>query len=289
MIQCIGVLALLSASAWVASAQFGGIINRAKNKIDRVTDKSKPVTDRAERAADTFTSWSPQEEEEIGAAAAAKMIAMFGTYDEPRLVRYVNLTGSAVAQYAPRQISYRFAILNTDIVGAFALPGGYIFITKAAVEGMNSEAELAGALGHEVIHVSERHLESEIRSKKTSAWAVEEGKAAGATAVPDAVRKKADALLSDLFNMRLSREKEEGADIRGTQLAAQVGYAPDGLLNFLRTLATVHSRPGTERTFGQLLSTHPPFEDRIASLEPVLQKSANSGKTLERRFHSALQ
>ena len=104
----IGVLALGCASLSVSNAQFGGLINKAKEKIDKAnrevdrnTDKAKPVATRVERAADTFASWSPQEEEEIGTAAAAKMIAMFGTYDEPRLVRYLNLVGSAIAQFAP--------------------------------------------------------------------------------------------------------------------------------------------------------------------------------------------
>ena len=169
------------------------------------------------------------------------------------------------------------------------MPGGYIFITRAAMEGMNNEAELAGALGAEIIHVSERHLESEIRSKKTSAWAVQEGRAASTMPATEALRRKADALLSDMFTMRLSRDKEEGADVRGTQLAAQSGYASNGLLNFLRALEKAQSQPGTERNFGQLLSTHPPFQERIAALEPIVQKSANSGRTLEPRFRGALQ
>ena len=126
----------------------------------RLKQKAKPVSDRAERALDNFTPWTPQEEQEIGEATAAKMIAMFGVLDTPKLVRYVNLVGQAVAQYAPRQVPYRFGILDSDIVGAFALPGGFIFITKTALEGMNDEAQLAGALGHEIVHVSERHLES---------------------------------------------------------------------------------------------------------------------------------
>jgi predicted Zn-dependent protease len=75
-------------------------------------------------------------------------------------------------------MTYRFAILDTDIVGAYALPGGYIFITRAAIFNMRNETQLAGALGHEVVHAAERHLEKEIRGKKTSAWAAQEGLAA---------------------------------------------------------------------------------------------------------------
>ena len=169
-------------------------------------------------------------------------------------------------------------------MGAFALPGGFIFITRTALEGMTNEAQLAGALGHEIVHVSERHLESEIRGKKNSTWAVEEAKAKTSTQTPDYLRRRADAFLTEMFTMRLSRDKEDGADERGTLMAAQAGYSAGGLLEFLRTLATTNSLPGKQRAFGQLLATHPPFDERIAHLQPVVEKSAAGGKTLEARF-----
>src|SRR5256714_2491577 len=281
MKRAVSILLLSAFSAVVANAQFG--LGRIKDKIDSAKQKAKPVSDRTERAIDNFTPWTPQEEQEIGEATAAKMVAMFGVLDTPKLVRYVNLVGQAVAQYAPRQVPYRFGILDSDIVGAFALPGGFIFITKTALEGMNDEAQLAGALGHEIVHVSERHLESAIRSKKNSAWAVEEAKSK-TLPTPDYLRKKADAFLYDMFNMRLSRDKEDGADERGTLMAAQAGYAAGGLLEFLRTLAATSATPGKQRAFGQLLATHPPFDERIAHLQPVVEKSAAGGKTLEARF-----
>jgi predicted Zn-dependent protease len=282
-------IALCAVCAIHADAQFGGILNRAKDKMDSATSKAKPVTDRAQRAAENFTPWTPQEEQEMGEATAAKMIAMFGTVDSPKILRYVNLVGQSVAQFAPRQVPYRFGVLDSEIVGAFALPGGFIFITKTAINGMTNEAQLAGALGHEIVHISERHLESQIRGKKNSAWATEEAKAKLSTSSPDYLSKKADAFLNDMFNMRLSRDKEDGADERGTLMAAQAGYAAGGLLDFLRTLAAAQSKPENQRAFGQLLSTHPPFDERIARLTPIVQKSASNGKTLEARFVASLK
>jgi predicted Zn-dependent protease len=288
MKQATSILALAGLSSVLLNAQFGGILNRAKEKVEGAKQKAKPVSDRAERAVDNFTLWTPQEEQEIGDATAAKMIAMFGIVDTPKLVKYVNLVGQSVAQYAPRQVPYRFGILDSEIVGAFALPGGFIFITKTAIEGMESEAQLAGALGHEVVHVSERHLEAAIRGKKNSAWAIEEAKSK-ATSTPDYIRKKADAFLYDMFNMRLSQDKEDGADERGTLMAVQAGYAASGLMEFLRTLSAVSAKPENQRAFGQLLSTHPPFDTRIARLTPVVEKSSGKGKTLEARFRGAVK
>src|SRR5579872_7046274 len=278
-------IVLLALFAIPASAQFGGL----KGRLDGVTSKAKPATDRADRAVQNYKEWTPQEEQAIGEATAAKMIAMFGVLDAPKLTRYVNLVGQSVAQYAPRQVPYRFGILDSDIVGAFALPGGFIFITKTAIEGMNNEAQLAGALGHEIVHVSERHLEAAIRGKKNSAWATEEAKAKTSSVTPEFLRSKADAFIRDMLTMRLSRDKEDGADERGTLMAAQAGYAASGLLEFLRTLQAAESKPQGKRALGQLLNTHPPFDERIAHLAPIVEKSPQSGKTLEARFVAALK
>jgi predicted Zn-dependent protease len=273
----------------VVNAQFGGVLDRARRKVEDAQSKAKPVTDRAEKAVETYAAWTPEQEQEIGAATAAKMVAVFGVVDSPKLVKYVNLVGSAVARNAPRQVPYRFGVLDSDIVGAFALPGGYIFITRAAIESMDNEAQLAGALGHEIIHVSERHLESEIRGKKTSSWAIQEAKAKAGTNTPEFLRARAEALVQDLLSTKLSRDKEDGADERGTLLAAQSGYHPAGLLEFLRTLDKAQSSATGQRATGQLLSTHPPFPDRIASLGPVIAKAGNKGQTLAPRFQAALK
>jgi predicted Zn-dependent protease len=213
---------------------------------------------------------------------------MFGVLDAPKLTKYVNLVGQSVAQYAPRQVPYRFGILDSEIVGAFALPGGFIFITKTALEGMTNESQLAGALGHEVIHVSERHLESAIRGKKNSAWAMEEAKSKTSSMTPDYIRGRADAFLTEMFNMRLSRDKEDGADERGTLLAAQAGYSASGLLDFLKTLSLAQAKPENQRAFGQLMSTHPPFDERISHLTPIVAKNSG-GKTLEARFRATVK
>ncbi|MSV29311.1 MAG: hypothetical protein EXQ52_11320 [Bryobacterales bacterium] len=267
----------------LARAQFGNVLNRAKERVDKAREQAKPVATRAERAATTFQPWSAVDEEKIGHATAAKMIAMFGLVDNPGLARYVNLVGQSVAQFAARQVAYRFGILDSPIVGAYALPGGFIFITRGALEGMSTEAELAGALGHEVIHVAERHLEREVRARNTSSWATEEASARAGTQ-SSIIR---DALIKDLFNTKLSRDKEDGADRDGSSLATQAGYAGTGLLEFLKTLEAANSKQENSQAFGQLLTTHPPFAERIARLAAVSERSPG-GVTLAARFEAAM-
>jgi len=267
------------ASALAANAQFGGVFNKAKEKIDEAQQKTK-------RATDTFQPWSAKDEQEIGEAGAAKMVAVFGLVEDPKIVRYVNLVGQTVAQYASRSLPWRFGILDSDIAGAFALPGGYIFITRTALSGMTNEAQLAGALGHEITHCAERHLEREIRSKKTSAWAVEEANSTGKTG--DLQALKADAFIKDLFNTSLSRDKEDTADEQGTQMAAKAGYSPAGLTQFLTAMRDASRKPENKKMFGQLLSTHPSFDSRIAHLQPIVASAGSGGQTLEARFQAVI-
>jgi predicted Zn-dependent protease len=265
-----------------ALAQIPGVI---KDKLNSANSKVAPVTDRAQKAVDTFTPWTPEEEQEIGLASAQKMVAMFSLMDDAGLEKYVNLVGLTVAQFAPRPLPWRFGVLNTNMVGAFSLPGGYVFVTRGSLAGMTNEAQLAGVLGHEIEHASARHLESEIRGKKASAWATEEGMAK--VKGPALLKSRADALVKDLFSTSLSRAKENDADEQGSRIAARAGYAGSGLMEFLKVASMSSDNPANKRLFGQLLSTHPPFPERIshlASLDSVRAK----GKTLDARFHKAV-
>jgi predicted Zn-dependent protease len=267
-----------------ASAQIPGI-GSIKDKIPG-SSKAAPVTDRAQKAVDTFTPWTPEEEQQIGEAGAEKLVAIFGLVDDPALEKYVNLVGLSVAQFASRQLPWRFGILNTNMVGAYALPGGYVFITRGSISGMSNEAQLAGALGHEIEHGAARHLESEIRGKKTSAWATQEAMAKTKN-VPAQVKAQADGLVRDLVGTALSRSKEQDADEQGARMAAKAGYAGSGLMEFLKVAAAASQEPRNKRFFGQLLATHPPFDDRIARLS--VQDSAHAkGKTVDARFHKAI-
>ncbi len=249
-----------------AEAQFGKIVSRVK------------------RATETYTPWSPTQEDAIGQAAAAKMFHALGPYDNPSMTRYVNLVGNTVAQSGARtDIQYHFAILNSDIVNAFAMPGGYIFITRGALANLQNEAELAGVLAHEVAHVDSRHLEKEVRAKKTTSWAVEEGTAK----IPGG--SELNALTNDLitraFTTRYSQDKESEADRKGVEFAARAGYDPSGLVSFLQRLQVASAAPSNQRALGLLNGkTHPPLDQRLAALQPVAAAQKQGGQTLGDRY-----
>ncbi|HYA88649.1 MAG TPA: M48 family metalloprotease, partial [Nitrospirota bacterium] len=113
------------------------------------------------------------EEVRLGREVAARIIARFGLYDNPELMKYVNLVGNVLAIYAARpELEFHFAILNTDEINGYSAPGGYVFITRGAIANMQDESELAGALAHEIGHVVEKHAVKELNIKGQEASTV---------------------------------------------------------------------------------------------------------------------
>jgi beta-barrel assembly-enhancing protease len=246
-------------------------------------DLLKKGVEKAKRAKDTFQPWSPEQEDAIGQASAAKMIHVMGLYDNPEMMKYVNLVGDIVARAGARNnIQYHFGILDSEIVSAFALPGGYIFVTRGALANMKNESELAGVLAHEVAHVDGRHLEREVRNKKATHWAVEEGTAK----VPAASELKniANDMVANALTASYGRDKEAEADKKGLDLATAAGYDPTGLRNFLQVLATAAADPANQRSLGLWNNTtHPPFAERVANLDKLMA-GKSGGQELADRF-----
>jgi len=185
--------------------------------------------------------------------------------DQPNLTHYVNLVGRAVATTCDRpDIPYRFAVLNHDSINAFAAPAGYIFVTRGLLKQVRNEAELAAVLGHEIAHVSQKHILQVIQRSKRLAGISEAG-LAYANQNPDAFKGVIDAAVKKLLDEGLDQEKEIEADGLGDVFAARVGYDPTAyvaLLNRLRALK------GDDRAF---FKTHPNFSTRIAAVQKVMQ------------------
>jgi len=248
-------------------AQLGGVLKNAQ---------------KAKKAADIYTPWTPEQEQAIGQASAAKLINVFHVYDNPDMTRYVNLVGNTVARQSGRSVLYHFAILDTDVVTAVSLPGGYIFITRGALANLHNEAELAGVLSHEVAHVDRRHLEKEIRAQKTAQFAKEEA----ASHVPAGAEliNIAGSVVTRALTLQVSRDKESEADKVGVEMSSKAGYDASGLRNFLQFLAAVPTTPETKQALGLWGSTHPPLGDRINSLNAVLPSYPATGQKLAERY-----
>lgn len=273
-----------------ASAQFSGL-GKLKDKIDETRGKAQPYMDKMNQFADVNKQWTTEQEEQIGEATAAKLIQAFGMYDNKSMQNYLELVGSTVAAQGSRQdVTYHFAILDTDSLNAMALPGGFVFVTRGALANMSDESQLAGVLAHEVAHVDGRHLEREIKKQGNAGLIVktaqEEG---GKRATQDQmtqllVKKFGDALANYVVTKPYSQGDESEADKKGLDFASKAGYKSAGLRDFLQTLAKASDDPANAQALGAWSQTHPPYNVRVDNLNKLMAGYPANGQTLEARF-----
>ena len=266
----------------------------AAAQFPRIPAPVKKAAETGQKAAEANKPWTPEDERNFGQASAAKLIHIFGLYQNPDMTKYVNLVGNTVAKQATRtDVQYHFAILDTDVVNAMAMPGGFIFVTRGALSMMDNEAELAGVLAHEVAHVDGRHLEKEIRQKANVGLAVETGKSVGAVQnaanqIPggQVALNWATNILQQALTAPYGRNEESEADKHGLDFASKAGYGPLGLRDFLQALADQQAQasPDSAKKFSLLTSTHPPLANRVASLNALLPSYADPGQYLKDRF-----
>jgi beta-barrel assembly-enhancing protease len=248
---------------------------RAQSIGDRLRRAARNVGD----VARTLLPISTDKEIEIGRGIAATIAGRFPVSQDTQLTLYVNLVGLTVAGESPRtDIAYRFAVLETPQVNAFAAPGGYIFITRGALELIQNEAELAGVLAHEVAHVNRRHVIEQIRKADFMREVRDQAGLTGAR-LDRVVGQGSNVLFTGL-----SRGDEMEADSLGLELAASAGYDAGGLAGFVGRLETRREGPARE-----LFATHPPPSVRLARLAALAQRiNQRGGMVLEERYRLAL-
>jgi predicted Zn-dependent protease len=196
----------------------------------------------------------------MGRDADPQIVAQFGLYPDEGVQRYVQDLGASLAAESERpDLPWTFRVLDDPLVNAFALPGGYIYVTRGILAHLDSEAELAGVLGHEIGHVTARHSASQM----SQAMLAQIGLVAGAVLAPEAAQSYgglAQTAASLLF-LKFGRDDERQADALGVRYAIRDGYDPNALLGVFDTLDRVSRAAGVERMPGWA-STHPAPEDR---------------------------
>ncbi len=220
-----------------------------------------------------FNIVSEGQELAIGQQSHPEIIRQFGVYDEkPELNRLVDRTGHRLAAESERpDLPWTFTILDTPMVNAMAVPGGYIYITRGMLERINSEDELAGVLGHEIAHVTARHSAQQISRQQLAQFGLMLG---AVVAGPEAVQQYGQLaqLGLGLLFQRYSRQHETEADLLGTGYMAQARYHPIGAERMLMTLQRLDkgSASGIDRYF----MSHP---DPAKRVRDVRQKTAELG------------
>lgn len=220
-----------------------------------------------------FNIVSEGQEISIGQQSHPEILKQFGVYGEkPELNRLVDQVGRRLAAASERpNLPWTFTVLDTPMVNAMAVPGGYIYITRGMLERINSEDELAGVLGHEIAHVTARHSAQQISKQQLAQFGLVLGAVVAGPEVLQQYGQIAQLGLGLLFQ-RYSRQHETEADLLGTGYMAEARYHPVGAERMLMALQRLDKNPaaGIDRYF----LSHP---DPAKRVRDVRQKVAELG------------
>mgnify|MGYP001825316448 CR=1 FL=1 len=221
-----------------------------------------PVTGRS-----TLLLMSEGQEIALGEQTDEASLAQFGAYDDPGLEAWVNEIGQGMAQRAERpHLPWTFRVLDDSIVNAFAAGGGFVYLTRGILAWANSEAEIVGILGHEIGHVTARH----IPERYTSTTLAQVGLAAGMIISPE-LRAVGGELQQGLglLLLKFSRDNESESDRLGVRYAVEAGYDARALADFFSTLDRL-AGPAAQR-LPEWASTHPAPAGRAAQVTEIAE------------------
>lgn len=239
----------LSGTAHSASFDFGRALDTAKG----VAAATKDVDEK--------------DEIEIGRELAGRILGVQPLVDDPELQAYVNRVGRWIASHSERpDLPWRFGVIDHGLVNAFALPGGFVLITRGLYEILDNEAQLAGVLGHEIAHVVRRHHVTLMQQGKGIALIAKLAQSQAGN--KGAIVRELIGQGATMITRSLDRGAENEADQMGVVLAARAGYSPYGLVEVLHKLAV---RKPDDPGLKILYSTHPTPRDRLTSLGEVLE------------------
>lgn len=217
---------------------------------------------------------SADQELQIGKEGYAATLAEYGEYDDAKLQAYVDSVGWKLARVSELpDLAWHFTVLDDPVVNAFAMPGGYIYITRGILAHLNSEAQLAGVLGHEIGHVTARHSAKHITQQQLAGLGLG---LAGAFSQTFARYSGAAEQALGLLMLKYGRDDESQSDALGIKYATAAGYDPREIPATYAMLKRIGERAGSSLPF--YLSTHPDPGDR-EQRTTALAATAVSGRT----------
>jgi beta-barrel assembly-enhancing protease len=248
----------------------------AQFDIGRALDLGRKVM----QAQEGMKDLTDDEEIALGEQLTAGFLGASPLHQDAALQRYVNRVGKWLALHSDRpDLPWTFAVIDTDTINAFAMPGGDVIVSSGLVKRLSSESELAGVLSHEIAHVVKKHQVQAIQSAAKGDLMSSIGKDLAGDAIArrgggaltqagkSALANVAADLLKDGFFLRpLDRSMEFEADQLGVVIATRSGYDPYGLVGALEMLAQYKGGGDAASVF----STHPPATDRLGELEKFL-------------------
>ncbi|OGV77766.1 MAG: peptidase [Methylotenera sp. RIFCSPLOWO2_02_FULL_45_14] len=240
----------------------------------------------AETAQPAFNWKNPSKEEEIalGREIAGNLLGAAPLVKDAALQKYVNSVGRWVASQSERpDLPWRFGVIESDDLNAFAAPGGYIMLTKGLYRKLANEAQLAGVLGHEIAHVVKKHQLKVLQKQQLLNMSA--GFLSGKYAKDNNLISKAIGSGAEISARSLDKSAEYEADRLGLSYATRAGYEPYSLADVLQTLGQTNKN---DDSVALLFKTHPHPDERLVALSDAVGSKLDNiknGKTLENRFY----
>jgi predicted Zn-dependent protease len=220
-----------------------------------------------------FSLMSEDQEISIGRQQDVEVRREMGVYDDRALQQYVAGVGARLARQSERPtLPWQFTIVDVPAINAFALPGGYVYITRGLLAFLDDEAQLAAVLGHEIGHVTARHAAQQY-SKSTGAGF---GVLLGSIFIPE-MRPFGNLAESGLgvLMLKYSRDDELQADSLGVRYASRAGWNPEAMPRMLTTLSRIEEASDTKGV-PNWLATHPAAENRVERVTAAVEEAESS-------------
>ena len=235
-------------------------------------------------------SVSTQQEVDMGAQTAQQVNAQLPMVNDPQIVNYVNGLGTRIARLTSRgaELNWQFAVVNSQEVNAFALPGGFIYVNRGVIERASNMSELAGVLGHEIQHVVKRHTVRQMEQANTANIGV--NVACALTSVCNSGLGQAGIQVAGTAVFaKFSRGDERQADEGGFDNVLRAGIDPRGMLTFFRKLLAEQQAAGGGGATAGWFADHPGTQDRIADIERKISQVPVTQLNATRRDETAFQ
>jgi len=246
-----------------------------------------------------YLGYTWQQEAEIGKEASKQVTAVFGAYRDPKVERYVADVGNRVlatshlrrpgADERVRNTPVTFGVLDSPIINAMALPGGYIYVTRGMLAHLNNEDQLATVIAHEIGHVAARHAARQAWQQQ-----IGQGLLMGGALLSQSLGLPAQDILNlgsmaaQLVFLRYSREDELEADKLGVEYASPAGYDSREVIAFFQTLNRIQEKEG--QGMPSFLATHPNPGDRVQRIREMTAAQPRDRRPLaDSRYLNAIE
>jgi len=227
-----------------------------------------PVTGKKE-----ISLMSEEKEIAMGKQYDPSIVANFGLYDAPQIQAFINEKGQEMAKISHRpNLNYEFKVLDSPVINAFAVPGGYVYFTRGILAHFSNEAEFAGVLGHEIGHITAKHG---VRQQTTQLLS-QIGLIGGVILTKGQAAQELSQAIG-LLNLKYSRSHESESDKLGVAYSTEVGYDSKEMANFFFTLNRMREKAGVEIPTFQ--STHPDPLNRYENVK-TMSEAAQAEKGL---------